>query len=177
MAGIFTRKALQTIMADENLTPEERTDQIFSLYGRALDDGYVTKSASQAAAEQALNDFKATIKEPEPVVIKDTEEYKQLRSEFDGYKAKQSLKESDDFKAVKPKFFDAVYGKLDHGEKHKPYGEQLAEIKKDYEEFFTEQPTGAPKYPQFGGEPKGQIPDGDAPSFKSIWGFDKYDKK
>ena len=51
MAGIFTRKELAKIMGDENLTPEERVDSIFSLYGRSLDDGYVTRGAAQAAQE------------------------------------------------------------------------------------------------------------------------------
>ena len=54
MAGIFTRKEVAKIMADENLTPEERTDAIFSLYGRALDDGYVTKKAAEAAQQAAV---------------------------------------------------------------------------------------------------------------------------
>ena len=49
MAGIFTRKEISKILSDENLTPDERSDQIFSLYGRALDDGYVTKGAAEAA--------------------------------------------------------------------------------------------------------------------------------
>ena len=54
MAGIFTRKAIAAILGDENLTPEERTDQLFSLYGRALDDGYITKGAAQAAQDAAI---------------------------------------------------------------------------------------------------------------------------
>ena len=54
MAGIFTRKELSKILSDENLTPEERADQIFSLYGRALDDGYITKGAAQAAQDAAV---------------------------------------------------------------------------------------------------------------------------
>ena len=49
MAGIFTRKELAKILSDENLTPEERADQIFSLYGRSLDDGYITRGAAEAA--------------------------------------------------------------------------------------------------------------------------------
>ena len=32
MAGIFTRKSIAQIMTDENLTPEERTDQIFATF-------------------------------------------------------------------------------------------------------------------------------------------------
>ena len=43
MAGIFTRSALDKIMSNAELTPEQRTEQVFSLYGRALDEGYVSK--------------------------------------------------------------------------------------------------------------------------------------
>ena len=51
MAGIFTRNALNKIMEDESLTPQQRTEQVYSLYGRALDDGYISKSAAQQAQE------------------------------------------------------------------------------------------------------------------------------
>ena len=54
MGNIFTRKALSDIMANEGLTPEQRTEQVMGLYGRALDDGYVSKSAAQTAQETAL---------------------------------------------------------------------------------------------------------------------------
>ena len=54
MAGIFTRKTIASILNNEDLTPEERTDQIFSLYGRAVDDGYITKTAAQAATDAAV---------------------------------------------------------------------------------------------------------------------------
>ena len=39
MPNIFTRNALSRIMEDENLTPQQRTEQVYSLYGRALEDG------------------------------------------------------------------------------------------------------------------------------------------
>jgi hypothetical protein len=32
MSNIFTRKALNDIMGNEGLTPEQRTEQVFSLY-------------------------------------------------------------------------------------------------------------------------------------------------
>ena len=53
MACIFTRTEIAKILNNGDLTPEERTDQIFSLYGRALDDGYVTKKAAEAAKKAA----------------------------------------------------------------------------------------------------------------------------
>ena len=50
MVGIFTRKAILSILNADDMTPEERTEQLFSLYGRAIDDGCVTKSAQRSAA-------------------------------------------------------------------------------------------------------------------------------
>ena len=55
MAGIFTRNALNKIMEDESLTPQQRTEQVYSLYGRALDDGYISKSAAQQAQAALVN--------------------------------------------------------------------------------------------------------------------------
>ena len=55
MANIFTRKALNDIMSNEELTPEQRTEQVFGLYGRALDDGYIAKAAAQQAQQTADN--------------------------------------------------------------------------------------------------------------------------
>ena len=72
MAGIFTRKELSKILGDENLTPEERADQIFSLYGRALDDGYITKGAAQAAQDAAIKTAQeAWQKDQKPVNAKE----------------------------------------------------------------------------------------------------------
>ena len=79
MAGIFTRKAIAAILNDEALTPEERTDQLFSLYGRALDDGYVTKSAAQAATNAAVETAKAeAVKDFKLPDVKESPEYKDL---------------------------------------------------------------------------------------------------
>ena len=59
MGNIFTRKALNDIMGNEGLTPEQRTEQVFGLYGRALDDGYIAKTAAQQAQQTALDNAKA----------------------------------------------------------------------------------------------------------------------
>ena len=50
MGNIFTRKALNEIMGNEALTPEQRTEQVFGLYGRALDDGYIARAAARQVA-------------------------------------------------------------------------------------------------------------------------------
>ena len=174
MAGIFTRTEIAKIMSNADLTPEERTDQIFSLYGRSLDDGYVTKKAAEAAQKAAIDTAKAEWEKNVPKVnVLETEEYKKLQGEFDGYKSKMTARTSEDFREVKPKFFDRVYDLIDRSDGAKSVTEQLADLKKDYEEYFTaaEQPT--PK-PQFGAPTKGEMPKGDegaVAAFSKAWGF------
>lgn len=174
MAGIFTRPKLSEIMANESLTPEERTDQIFSLYGRAIDDGFVTKSAMKAAQEsaieQARNEWEKNQAKPDP---KESDEYKALMGEFNSYKTMQSARTSDDFKEVKPKFFETVYGMLSREDGAKPVKEQLAGIRENYEEYFTAPPQ--PK-PQFGAPTQGSMPKGEESAveqFTKAWGFGK----
>ena len=177
MAGIFTRKAIADILNNEDLTPEDRTSQLFSLYGRALDDGYISKSAAQAAQEAAINTAKdAWQKEiPKPNVL-ESEEYKKLQTEFEGFKTRTNARNSDDFKDVKPKFFDTVYDKIDHAENAKPIAEQLAEMRKDFEEYFNApaQATPPAPKPQFGAKPEGAMPKGEegaVAAFTNAWGF------
>lgn len=178
MPGIFTRKEIAKILNDENLTPEERTDSIFSLYGRAIDDGYVTKGAAEAAQTAAINTaHDAWVKEQPKVNVKESEEYKALQTEYDGYKAKQTARNSDDFKDVKPKFFDRVYDLIDRADGAKSVSEQLAELRKGYEEYFTpaqQAANPAPKLPQFGAKPEGAMPKGEegaVAAFSNAWGF------
>lgn len=175
MAGIFTRKEIAKILANDELTPEERTDQIFSLYGRALDDGYVTKGAAQAAQEAAIKTAQeAWQKEQKPIDVKETPEYKELQGQFDGYKTKQSARTSADYAEVKPKFFDRVYDLIDHADGAKPVGEQLADMRKEYEEYFTAKAEPAPAKPQFGAKPEGGMPKGEegaVAAFQNAWGF------
>lgn len=174
MAGIFTRKEIAKILSDENLTPEERTDQLFSLYGRAIDDGYVTKAAAQAATDAAVTQAKADalkdIKMPDP---KESEAYKALEQQFNGYKTMQEARTSEDFANVKGKFFDTVYGLLDHAEGAKPVKEQLADIQTKYEEYFnTEEEAQPAGKPSFGAQTQGSAPTGKTGnSFMDSWGF------
>lgn len=177
MAGIFTRKAIAAILNDENLTPEERTDQLFSLYGRSLDDGYITRTAAQAAQTAAIESAKeAWLKEQPKPNIKESPEYVELQNEFNGYKTKQTARTSAEYASVKPKFFDRVYDLIDRADGAKPVSEQLADLKKDYEEYFmSDKPTDpAPKFPQFGAKPEGTMPKGDEgaiAAFQNAWGF------
>ena len=144
MANIFTRKAVSAILADENLTAEERTERVFSLYGQALDDGYLSKSAAQAAQAAAVEAAKAdAIKGIQAPNIKESEEYKALAGQFDAYKAMQTARTSELYKDVKPKFFETVYGMVDRADGAKPEKDQLSEIAGKFEEYFT--PAQDPK--------------------------------
>lgn len=173
MAGIFTRKTIASILNNEDLTPEERTDQIFSLYGRAVDDGYITKTAAQAATdaavEKAVADATKDVKAPDP---KESPEYKELASKFDAFKVRQEARTSADFASVKPKFFDQVYDRIDRADGAKPINEQLETLRKDYEEYFN--PTEEKPAPQFGEQTKGEMPKGNEErSFSKFWGYNK----
>ena len=147
MAGIFTRGALDKIMANGELTPEQRTEQVFSLYGRALDEGYISKRDAEDAKNAAVEAAKQGFKVPDPVDPKTTPEYQELARERDMLRAIGG----EDFAQVKPKFREQVFGMLDRSEKAKPIGEQLSGIQEKYEEYFTpKQPEPAPKStPQF----------------------------
>ena len=174
MAGIFTRPEIAKILGDENLTADERLDRIMSLRGRDLDESYVTKSAAKAAQDEAIAKAKGEWEKnlPKPNVL-ESEEYKKLQGEFEGYKTKQTARNSDDFKEVKPKFFDLVYERIDRAEGAKPVPEQLAAMKKDYEEYFiAAEPQ--PNKPQFGAPTKGEMPKGEegvVAAFTNAWGF------
>ena len=174
MSNIFTRKALNDIMGNEGLTPEQRTEQVFSLYGRALDDGYIAKTAAQQAQQTALDNAKAEwekgVKVPDP---KESDAYKQLQGEFDSFKQMQQARTSEDYKGVKGKFFETVYGMVDRKDGAKPVAEQLADIRKGYEEYFEPEQRQQNK-PTFGAPVEGSMPKGDqgaVAAFSQAWGF------
>lgn len=181
MAGIFTRPEIAKILNDENLTPDERTDRIMSLRGRDIDEGFVSKSAAKAAQDDAIAKAKEAWEKdhkPPEINVKETDDYKALQAEFDGYKTRQAARNSDDFKEVKPKFFDTVYDRIDRADGAKPVSEQLAEMRKEFEEYFTpaQQANPAPNLPQFGAKPEGAMPKGNegaVAAFTSAWGFKK----
>jgi hypothetical protein len=175
MAGIFTRKSIAEIMSNDQLTPEERTDQVFSLYGRAIDDGFITKGAAAAAQasalEQAKTDWEKNITKPDP---KESDEYKALRGEYDAYKAMQTARTSKEYEGVKPKFFETVYGMIDRADGAKSVEEQLKGIRENYEEYFTAAPAPAGQKPTFGAPTEGSMPKGDegaVSGFAKAWGF------
>ena len=175
MAGIFTRKALADVLNGES-TPEEKVDAIYSLYGRAIDDGYVTKAAANAAKQDAMEQAKAEALQnaPKPNIL-DSEEYKTLQGEFNAYRTKQEARGSADYAGVKPKFFDAVYDKIDRSEGAKPIAEQMQDMRKNFEEYFTPQEDDSkPGKPQFGDDTSGGQPSGDkGTSLADAWGYSK----
>lgn len=173
MSNIFTRKALNDIMNNEGLTPEQRTEQVFGLYGRALDDGYIAKGAAAQAQETALANAKAEwekgVKVPDP---KESDDYKALQGEFASYKAMQTARGSKEFEGVKPKFFETVYSMVDRKEGAKPVEEQLKGIRENYEEYFTQAPQN--QKPNFGAPTEGSMPKGATGAVKGLtdaWGF------
>ena len=173
MSNIFTRKALNEIMSNEGLTPEQRTEQVFGLYGRALDDGYIAKGAAAQAQETALANAKAEwekgLTAPDP---KESDDYKKLLGEYETYKAMQGARNSDDYKGVKGKFFETVYGMVDRKEGAKPVAEQMKSIREQWGEYF-EDATPAPK-PTFGAPTEGTMPKGNegaTAGFSNAWGF------
>lgn len=171
MGNIFTRKALSEIMGNEGLTPEQRTEQVMGLWGRALDDGYIAKTAAQQAQQTALDNAKAEwekgVKMPDP---KESDEYKALQGEFASYKAMQTARGSKEYEGVKPKFFETVYGMVDKSDGAKPIEEQLKGIRENYEEYFA---PAQPK-PTFGAPTQGSMPKGDdgaEAQFLKAWGL------
>ena len=150
MAGIFTRGALDKIIRNGELTEEQKTEQLFALYGRALDDGYISKTAAEEQKTAAVEAAKAGIKIPDPVDVKTTTEYLDLLKERDMLRTIGG----DDFAQVKPKFREQVFNMLDRGEKAKAVTDQLADIKTKYDEYFAPEPQDAPKNtPQFSQNP------------------------
>lgn len=170
MATVFSRKAINSIVGDENLTPEEKVERIFAAYGQALDDGYIAKSAAQAAQAAAVEAARAdAVKDFKAPDVKESEEYKSLVSQYEAYKTMQAARTSADYANVKPKFFETVYGMVDKADGAKPVAEQLSEIAGKYEEYFAEQ---EPSKPSFGAETRGSMPTGKpGPSFMDTWGF------
>lgn len=175
MSNIFTRKALNDIMNNEGLTPEQRTEQVFGLYGRALDDGYIAKGAAAQAQETALANAKAEwekgVQAPDP---KESDAYKALQGEYDAYKQMQTARGSKEYEGVKPKFFETVYGMVDRKDGAKSVEEQLKGIRENYEEYFTPAQAPAGQKPTFGAPTEGSMPKGDegaVSGFAKAWGF------
>lgn len=150
--ALFKRAQLK----DKGLT-DEQIEFILTESGRALAADYIPKSEIP----------KIEPTEPQKIDVKADPEYQKVAGEAAMLRALST----DDFSSVKPKFRETVYGLLDHGEKHKPYAEQIPGIAEKYEEYFVPKPAEPPK-PQFGAPVEGKMPTGNEnPTFGDAWGF------
>jgi hypothetical protein len=153
----FSRKFLL-----DNGVPEDKVDVILAERNRTLAD-YVPKSDVQAQIDKALADNKPEAPE---VNVKESPEYLELL----GINQKLTAFQTDDFATVKAPYKDIVWSKLDHAEKHKPYAEQITELKGTMPDLFVAEEE--PAKPSFGTAPKGAAPTGKAePSFMDSWRF------
>lgn len=152
MAGIYTCEEVLKILNNEELTKENQAERLFSLYGRALDDGYISKSAAAQAQAAAIEAAKAeAVKDVQAPDVTTYKEYQDVVSERDMLRAIGG----EDFSGVKPKFRETVYGMLDRSDKAPAVADQLKTIGEKYEEYFiTEnspagnQPKNTPQYSQ-----------------------------
>lgn len=135
----FTREAVGKIIGNAELTEDQKREQIFTLFGSALDEGYVSRRQAEEMKNQAVEETKAGFKVPDPVDPKTTQEYLDLQTERDMLRAING----EDFQSVKPKFREQVFGMIDRGEKAPAIADQLTGIREKYEEYFT--PAEAPK--------------------------------
>ena len=130
---------------------------------------FVPKADVQSQIDTAVADAQKNAPTPN---IKESDDYKALQEEFEGFKRKVETSAELKKGGVKDKFLDNVYALLEDG---KPAAEQLAAIREQYEEYFN--PTDqapVPHAPQFGAEVRGQMPAGKTgSSFMDVWGYDK----
>lgn len=151
----FTRKFLI-----DNGVPEDKVDAIMAERNRTLAD-YIPK----ADADKQLQEELAKVKAP---AVTDAPEYKELSSKYSKLQAFQS----DDFSNVKKPYRDMVWEHLDHGEKHKEYSEQIAEMAKSMPDLFVTTETKEEPKPNFGAPTEGSLPKGEkGPAFMDSWGF------
>ena len=174
--GKYTREAVAAILGNEELTPKQKEDKLFALYGQALSEGYISVTEAQTATQNAVKAAQEEWEKNKPKVnVLETPEYKELQGQFDGYKTKQTARTSAEYADVKPKFFDRVYDLIDRADGAKPVTEQLADLRKDYEEYFTAKAADpTPNKPQFGAKPEGTMPKGEegaVAAFQNAWGF------
>lgn len=168
----FTRKFLKDLgIADEVI------DSIMAEHGQAMATR-IPPDEVQRKIDAALEEERK--KTPKPVPPTESQEYKELLDKYNMV----TILNSEDFASIKPKFREAVYKMLDHGDKHKPYAEQLNALKEQFEEYFNptqpeppkpndpKTPPTQPKTPQWGAPPAGGVPGGgQAPSFLDGWGY------
>lgn len=157
----FSRKSLK----DAGLS-EEQIDKVFALHTSSVAD-MVSKSDVQAQIDTAV----AESAKNQKYDATQSDEYKALQGKYSELEALGS----DEFNVVKKPYKEMVWSKLDHGEKHKPYAEQMSALAETMPDLFVpqEEPKEPePKKPLFGAQTEGSVPTGkQAPSFMDTWGF------
>lgn len=144
---------------------EEQTDKVITEVSRGLSD-YELKSNVQTQIDEAVTKAKAEL--PQPVDVLASSEYQTLLAQNQKLEAFQT----DVFSQVKAPYKDIVWDKLDHGEKHAEYSEQIAKLQETMPDLFNVQNDEPKKTPQFGASVQGAMPSGkEAPSFSDAWGF------
>lgn len=144
---------------------EEQTDKIMTEVSRGLSD-YELKSNVQSQIEEAVTKVKAEA--PQQIDVTTSDEYLTLLAKNQKLEAFQT----EDFSSVKSPYKDIVWDKLDHGEKHEAYGDQLKKLQESMPDLFVVQSEEPPKTPQFGASTHGTMPSGkETPSFNDTWGF------
>ena len=137
--ALFKRKDLESKGLNE-----DQIAYIMTESGRALSADYMPKSSLQEEIDKAKQAWQ---QEAPQIDVTKTEEYMKLASENDMLRTTTS----EDFARVKPKFRETVYGKLNRAQDAPPVADQLQEIEKGFEEYFTaaEQPAkNTPVYSQ-----------------------------
>lgn len=153
-------------LKDQGFT-DEQADTLMGMISAALADGYVSKEKAKEQADSAAADALKNAPQGDP---KDSDDYKAVAAERDMLRALSS----DDYAEVKPKFREAVYKMIKHGEKEATVAEQLKAVREKYEEYFnpTETTEDKPQKPTFGANVTGSMPKGNEnPTFGDYWGF------
>lgn len=152
---------------------DEQIDYIMTQSQKVLTE-YTANTTVADQIAKAVKEAKDNI--PAPQKVEESEEYKTLVRE----NSKLKTLNTATFDVVKKPYRDMVWDRLDHGEKHKDYAEQLTELAQTMPDIFekpaqedAEQAEGDKKpKPQFASGDKGSMPTGDKkPSFGDAWGF------
>lgn len=155
----FTRKALAGLGLSE-----DHIEKVMALHGTSMAD-FIPKSELAERINSAVDDALKNAPAPN---VEESEAYKTLKGEYEGFKAKMAARAEIVGAGVKEKFFEDVYAKLDPS---KDIAEQLPGIREKYEEFFTpESQTETGKPPQFGAQVTGSMPKGQSkPTIQDVW--------
>ena len=156
----FTRKALAALGLNDELV-----EKVMTLHGTSMAD-FIPKSELKARIDEAVAEAQKNAPAPN---IMESDEYKNLRGEFDKFKRKVDVSRDLRKGGVKEKFIDNVFDMMNDDS---PAEEQLAAIREQYEEFFEQPEEKQKPRPQFSTEVKGRMPLGEkAKGFTELWGY------